>query len=499
MSISARYVDSGTVLKSAAMTKFQPKSLRIQLLRQILVPLLLLLVVGSLMTFAIARHISNLIHDQWLHDSAMTIAQQLKAKEGHVGLELSDSTMQMFHWDRLDRIYLEVATDSQGVVIKNTAFPPLPGEKPAPGEHFYYDASIEGQNVRIVALALATAGLPTVAVQVQVAETLRKRQEITELIILFLAPLQIAIQLLASSLTWSAVTHNLRQVDDIAGRLVGYDLDKLLPISDAESGPLEIKPLVMALNGLIHKLDESQSNQRRFIANAAHQMRTPLAALQVQTQRALRERDPLKHSEALEDALTAVTRLRHVVQQILTLARSESNTQGMLTMMPIDLAVVARGEVERWTDQAVEHEIDLGYEGPDGAVMICGEISLLRELIGNLLDNAIRYTPAGGTVTLMLSSHPPRISIEDDGPGIPVDEQQRVFERFFRLSGSTDEGCGLGLAIAKEIAARHGALLTLRSVPGVAGTTAEIVFEASAVTPCADGAADREGIESRIG
>jgi two-component system sensor histidine kinase TctE len=476
------------------MTKFQPKSLRAQLLRQILVPLLLILVVGSLMTFAIARHISNLVHDQWLLDSAMTIAQQLKAKNGDVALDLPKPAMEMFHWDRLDRIFLEITAESQGVILKNATFPSLPGEKPALGEHFYYDASIEGEDVRIVALALTTIGLPTVAVQVQVAETLHKRQEITEMIILFLAPLQIAIQLLASSFTWSAITHNVRQLDDIAGRLVGYDLDKLLPISDAESGPLEIKPLVAALNGLIHKLDESQSNQRRFIANAAHQMRTPLAALQVQTQRALRERDPFKHSEALEDALMAVTRLRHVVQQILTLARSEPNTQGILAMMPLDLAGMARREVERWTDQALEHEIDLGYDGPGGAVLINGEVSLLRELIGNLLDNAIRYTFHGGTVTLTISQSPPRLSIEDDGPGIPEDEQQRVFERFYRLSSSTNEGCGLGLSIAKEIAARHGALLTLRTAAGGHGTIAEIIFNESMAIPCG---ADTAGLERR--
>ncbi len=210
----------------------------------------------------------------------------------------------------------------------------------------------------------------------------------------------------------------------------------------------------------------------------------------------MRERDPLKHSEALEDALTAVTRLRHVVQQILTLARSEPNSQGMLAMMPLDLAAVARGEVERWTDQAIEHGIDLGYEGPDDTVLISGEASLLRELIGNLLDNAIRYTPAGGTVTLKLATNPTRIAVEDDGPGIPEDEQQRVFERFYRLSSSTTEGCGLGLSIAREIAARHGAHLTLRSADGGRGTTAEIDFAGDAAMAGATGPMERDGMAS---
>lgn len=465
------------------MTNFEPKSLRSQLLRQILVPLLAVLLVGSLINFAIARHISTLVHDQWLLDSAMTLASQIKPNNGEVALDLSESAIKMLHWDRVDRIFHEVQSDTQGIVSRNATFPPLPGEKPMLGEHFFYDATIDGQDVRIVALALATIGLPAALVQVQLAESLHKRQAVTEMIILFLAPLQIAIQILAGTFTWSAVTQNLRQVDDITARLVGYDLDKLLPISDAEAGPLEIKPLVAALNGLIHKLDESHSNQRRFIANAAHQMRTPLAALQVQTQRALRERDPLKYSDALEDTLTAVTRLRHVVHQILTLARSEENTQGMLTMLPIDLAALTREEVERWTDRAVERGIDLGYEGPDGSVIIIGEISLLRELVGNLTDNAIRYTPVGGTVTLKIWDHPPRLTVEDDGPGIPDEEQQRVFERFYRLANSVEEGCGLGLSIAKEIASRHGAILTLRRFTAGSGTTAEVVFQEEVSVP----------------
>lgn len=457
--------------------KFKPVSLRGQLLRHILVPLLAVLLIGSLIIFAIARHISNEIHDQWLLDSAMTLAQQLKMRDGRIALNLPASAMEMFHFDRVDRIFHEVKTNSQGIVSSTAHFPELPGAPPEPGEHFYYDTEIAGQNVRVIAFASATKTAPPIVVEVQVAETLQKRQAMTEMIILFLAPIQIAIQILAGVFIWSAVTQNLSKVDDIAARLTGYDQDNLYPISDAKSVPLEIQPLVTALNGLIQKLGDAQSNQRRFIANAAHQMRTPLAALQVQTQRALREHDPLKHSEALKAALAAVTRLRHVVQQILTLARSEPNTQTMLAMQALDLAELAREEVERWTDQAIERGIDLGYEGPEHAVMIDGEASLLRELVGNLLDNAIRYCFAGGTVTLKLREAPTTLIVEDDGPGIPEEEQQRVFERFYRLANSTmAEGCGLGLSIAREIAARHGAQLTLNSMPGGRGTRAEILF-----------------------
>jgi two-component system sensor histidine kinase TctE len=172
-----------------------------------------------------------------------------------------------------------------------------------------------------------------------------------------------------------------------------------------------------------------------------------------------------------------VTRLRHVVQQLLTLARSEPNTETMARTAPLDLAALAREEVERWTDHAVERGIDLGYEGPDRPVMINGEPSLIRELIGNLLDNAIRYNMRDGKVTLAIEEAPTRLSVEDDGPGIPEGERQRVFERFYRSGDGREEGCGLGLSIAKEIAARHDAGLTLSGVPVGQGTRAEIVFK----------------------
>lgn len=465
-------------MNASVVTEAKFVTLRGQLLRHILVPIIAVLVLGSLMTFAIARHISNEIHDQWLLDSAMALAQQLKMENGRVALDLPRAAMEMFHFDRVDRIYHEVKTETGSIVSSTTAFPELPGVPPDPGEHFYYDGQLDGQEVRVIALAFATSTKPPVITQVQVAETLHKRQAITEMIILFLAPVQIAIQILAGVFIWSAVTQNLSKVNDIAARLTGYDSENLLPLNDADSVPMEIKPLVSALNALILRLGDAQNNQRRFIANAAHQMRTPLAALQVQTQRALREHDPLKHSEALKAALTAVTRLRHVVQQILTLARSEPNTETILTMMPLDLAALARNEVEHWADRAVERCIDLGYEGPEHAVNINGETSLLRELIGNLLDNAIRYTGTGGTVTLRICETPPRLIVEDDGPGIPEDERQRVFERFYRLTSNTmEEGCGLGLSIAREIAARHEAHLTLTSAGDGRGTRAEIVFK----------------------
>ena len=460
------------------MHKVAPKSLRRQLLLHLSGPLLIVLALAAIVTFAVARHIGYMVHDQWLLDSAMALAQQLKVKDGRITLELPKSAVEMFRWDSVDLIYENVVSERHGVLSSTASFPAPPAPL-VPSKPIYYDGTIENHPVRIVALALPAPGNGNASdiVRVQVAETVHKRKAMADQVIRLSAPLQVAIQVLAGIFIWIVVTRNLRQVDDIAARLVGYEPDKLVPIRDPSSAPSEIRPLVEAINGLIRKLDESQDTQRRFIANAAHQMRTPLAALQVQTQRALREHDPLRHSEALEDVFNAVTRLRHVVHQLLTLARSEPTAQSMLKIAPLDLTALAREEVERWADQALARRIDLGYDGPDTPVMVNGEPHLLRELIGNLLDNAIRYNGEDGMVTLSVRQAPTSLRVEDDGPGIPKDMGERLFERFYRPANSNGEGCGLGLSIAKEIAARHGASLNITLGPAGRGTKAEIVFQ----------------------
>lgn len=335
--------------------------------------------------------------------------------------------------------------------------------------------------------------------RIEVAETLHKRDRMTAKLLVQWAPLQIAVLLLAGAFVWMAVTRNLRKVDAVAEQLRDYDVERLAPVAGTERVPVEIAPLIGAMNRLILKLRAQQASQKRFISNAAHQLRTPLATLQVQTQRLMRERDPVRHDEALGDVHQAVGRLHHVTEQLLVLMRSEQDTGQPLTLAPVDLAALARAEVERWTDRALGKDIDLGYEGPAcpdggggdgdaGAVMVAGEAHLLRELLANLIDNAIRYNRRGGVVTLSLSTTAAQsvtLVVDDDGPGIPAAERSLVLERFYRGStGAGSEGaaggCGLGLPIAREIAARHGATLTIEGREGAPGTRVRVVFAGAA-------------------
>jgi two-component system sensor histidine kinase TctE len=455
------------------MKKSEP-SLRRRLLTRLWVPLAALLVAGALLSFGLAYHFGNVVHDRWLLDSAMTLATQLRAETGRISLDLPASAVEMFEWDSVDRIYEDVTSPAGRRLFGNAAFPAAPAQL-VPNEPRYYDATIEGNPVRVVAVATPSPLDASKLVTIQVAETKRKRQALVWEIILVVVPLQALILLLAGAFIWFAVTTSLSSLDEIALRLRSYQAEHLAPVRNADDAPLEIKPLVLALNRLIGKLSESRTAQQRFVANAAHQLRTPLTTLQVQTERALRETNPERHSEALKHMLTAVTRMRHLTRQLLTLTRSDGTSASTLTMVDVDLAELARNELERWADAAVEHNVDLGYEGPETGAAVRGEPQLLRELIGNLVDNAIRYGRRGGEVTLRVRESPPTLFVDDDGPGIAASERERVLEPFYRAPQSAGDGCGLGLAIASEIAARHGARLNIeKHTP--AGTRVEVVF-----------------------
>lgn len=466
-------------MNKAAKKTVRP-SLRRQLLLHLSGPLLLVLALGAAGGMAIARQVGYVVHDRWLLDSAMTLAAQVKVADGRVTLALPPAAIEMLEWDRVDRIYWSAASARNGRLLGNAALPAPPQPLQANQPQFY-DVTYDGVHVRVVALEQSAPPGADDSVTILVAETMRKRDLMAGTILAQWAPLQTAVLLLAGAFIWLAVTRNLKKVDGIAASLGDYDADRLVPIADTDRMPVEIEPLTAAINRLIGKLSEEQALQKRFISNAAHQLRTPLATLKVQTQRVLREADPVKHDQALGDVHRAVGRLHHVTEQLLTLMRSEREGGKHLRQVPVDLADLARDAVERWTDSALARQIDLGYAGPEQGVLLTGEPQLLGELLGNLIDNAIRYSRPGGTVTVTLQDQPIRLSVEDDGPGIAAQERARVLERFYRGSNSdAATGCGLGLPIAVEIAARHGARLTIEPGPGGRGTTV-VVAMANAV------------------
>ncbi|MGA7985198.1 MAG: ATP-binding protein, partial [Burkholderiales bacterium] len=241
--------------------------------------------------------------------------------------------------------------------------------------------------------------------------------------------------------------------------------------------PNEAQPLVAAVNDLMQRLDEVLKSQSRFIADAAHQLRTPVAGLKAHIELALREEDVEQMRRALAHIYTSVERLSRLVAQLLSLARNEPSAAQKIELAPLDLGELALRATMDWVPEAYNKNIDLGYEGPETPVTVRGDAFRLTELMNNLLDNAIRYTPVGGRVTVRVSDGArASLSVSDDGPHIPVEERARVFERFHRLLGTHADGSGLGLSIVREIAALHRAEITLADDADGVGNSFSVAF-----------------------
>ncbi|MFT3966429.1 MAG: sensor histidine kinase N-terminal domain-containing protein [Sphingobium sp.] len=451
-------------------------SLRGRLLVRLLVPLALLMALGAVGTFALARYVGTTVFDRWLYDSAMTLAEQVEYKGG-TKFRLPDMAVEMFEWDRDDRMFYSVVTRGGRHLFGNAALPELPTSETV-GKPRFYDGSVGGQAVRIVTVLIPDPAAPRNPIIVRVAETKAKRRMLVTRILEIGIPLQLLLLTLVCTAIWYGVRSSLRKLDGVANHVAGFDADRLSVIGDVDQMPSELRPLLHAVNTLIVKLAGAREAERRFITNAAHQLRTPLATLQVQTELALRDSDPA-HGAALSHQLRALNRLSHAVHQLLTLARSEPSALSGGVPAPVDLTILARETLENWIDFAGERDVDLGYEGPEQGVILAGEPHLLNELIGNLVDNAIRYGGRGRRVTLIVTAHPLLLAVEDEGPGIAPSERALVVERFYRgtATSAQESGCGLGLSIAAEIAARHGASLVFLDRAEGRGTRAEVRFE----------------------
>jgi two-component system sensor histidine kinase TctE len=251
-----------------------------------------------------------------------------------------------------------------------------------------------------------------------------------------------------------------------------------LSLLDEKKAPVEVQPLIEAVNDLLQRLKQVMESQKRFIADAAHQLRTPFSGLKTQAELALREVDPALVVYALHQILASAERCNHLVNQLLSLARNEPGGHTYSSFAMLDLNRVAKETTMLWVPEALKKNVDLGFEGSSQALSARGDAIGLQEMIGNLLDNAIRYTPPGGTVTLRACHEAgcAVLRVEDNGPGIPEELRGQVFERFYRILGSGQAGSGLGLAIVREVANLHEARISLELGAGGKGTLVTVKF-----------------------
>ena len=353
--------------------------------------------------------------------------------------------------------------------------PETPFAVPAAG---FNDFTRDGSRWRAYGAVDAARGL-----EAQVAERYAFRDQLAGSVASHLLhPVAIAVPALALAI-WIAVAWGLRPLGAFARLLAARDPADLEPI-DAGRAPDEIRPLAAALNDLLVRMAALLERERRFTADAAHELRTPLAAIRAHAELARDARDPEAQALAAGRVVEATGRAARLVEQLLLLARLDAEL-GLPATMPVRLADIAAAAVADAAPRAAEKGIDLGMaEDTDRAARVAGDADLLAALARNLVDNAVRYTPAGGRVDVAVRRAEGRWRLEviDTGPGIPPAERTRVPGRFHRIAGSGEEGSGLGLSIVARIAELHGATLALADGPGGRGLAATVTFPAAVLS-----------------
>lgn len=455
------------------------RTLRSQLMRWLLVPLSVIFLLDAAGSYFFATRLADRVYDRELMEIARELALHVKRSGGGFAWDLESDAERALLLDSYDQVYYAVRTPGGQVLAGR---PDVPAQAGAGKDaEALFDGQMRGTKVRVARLRTAPGGAgPGAPVEVAVAETLVKRDAIARAIFFEVTLPQLLLILIAVGVVWAGVVRGLlpiRRLQQAVAARSHLDLSAV----EAHDVPGEVQPLVNAVNDLMARLDEVLAFQSRFIADAAHQLRTPVAGLKAHIELAMREEDPADTQRALAHLYIAVQRMSHLVSQLLSLARNEPNTVRRLELAPLDLNKLAFEVTMEWVPEAYRKNIDLGFEDAEKRVMIKGDVLRLTELINNLLDNAVRYSRAGGRVTVRVAQEPrPRISISDDGPSIPVEERQRVFERFHRLLGNQIDGSGLGLAIVREIAVLHQAEISLEDDIDGVGNTFTVSFPGAA-------------------
>ena len=452
--------------------------LRRQLLAWLLAPLFLLLIADTFVSYWVALSFSRSAHDRTLLEVAREFSLYVRAGGNGLVLDIPEEARRVLFVDPVDRLHYEAAAADGSTVAGERIAPPPGGRRRA---ETFYDGELQGAPVRIVELRLPPdADLRRPEAVVRVAETLNKRNGLAREILISVIVPQVLLIAIAGVVVWFGVVRGLQPLERLRRAVVARPLRDRGPLA-ADGVPGEVSPLLHAINDLLARLDRALTLQSRFISDAAHQLKTPIAALRAQYELALREPDGQRMREALGQLEPGLERLSRLVSQLLSLARNEPEAAPALRLAPLDLNALGLVAATEWVPQALHKGIDLGFEGTPAPVPIRGDEARLRELLDNLLDNAVRYSRQGGRVTLRVLGAPaPVLEVSDDGPAIPAEERERVFERFHRLLGSAQPGSGLGLAIAWEIARLHGARIDLREDADGVGNRFSVHFPPAA-------------------
>ncbi len=449
------------------------KSLRLRLLWSLMPPLLTVGVVGASGAYVFMEDRLTAAYDLNLGDIARALVPQLRLQNGQVHLELDKLADEVLRSDSTDKIFY-VVRDSRGAMVAGDAELEVPprfgGEVP-----YYWNTTRTGEPIRAVALKVSVGGEPATVIA---AETMHKRERAARDALLSALGPTILLSVAVAIAVLFAVRRGLAPLDQVRDEIQERSHVHLRPF-DESNVVEELRPLVRELNRMFERLEAAQATQARFIANAAHQLRTPIAGLV--TQLNLARTDRAEGATHVASAFEAATRLARLAHQILSLAAADPTSNPVGRDEPCDLAAIARDHADEWlratTARGVELEFDLA------PATLQGDAVLVGELASNLIDNAARYGARNVKISTRTKGVDSVLEVIDDGPGIPFDQRSRIFERFHRLDNQSTEGSGLGLAIVSEIAQRHGAKVTVSEGLGGAGTGVTVSFPSRESSP----------------
>ncbi|MGV2101144.1 sensor histidine kinase [Rhizobium sp. 21-4511-3d] len=437
------------------------QSLRAQLLAWVVLTLVGAICFNLYDSYRTADQTAKLVSDRTLLSSARVIAEAVRVDEGgNIEADIPPAALEMFDTGYGDQVFYQVITAWGNLV---SGFPDLPLPTV---DRTGQDVTFRNSTVRALTLNHPVVGLPddgdisvTVAITHNSQYALRRRLWLDDF------SKQFILVLLAGAVTIIGLQRGLAPALRLRDAVRARGRERLDPLSPAMV-QTEFQPLVRALNDHMERVQNQMAAQRRFVSNAAHQLRTPLALMSTQASVAARETDEMKRDEALQALRSSTRHMSRLASQLLTLSRAEPGSRRPRSDT-IDLSAAARDIVAAHAEQALQRDIDLGLE-VSGPVPVEGDGTMLREMLVNLVDNAIRYTRRGGRVTISVrrAGELAVLDVEDNGPGIPADEREQVFERFYRVLGTEGDGSGLGLAIVREVVDGAGGTVALAEADG---------------------------------
>ncbi|MBL6958426.1 MAG: sensor histidine kinase [Rhodospirillales bacterium] len=453
----------------------QPTSLRRRLISWLLMPLGVMAVALVFEAFINARNSTERIYDQILVTLALSISEYVIGSEGDL---VSEEALAMMTSTTNERIFYKVTGPGNAFITGHSDIPEIPAKKKLEGGiPLFYDAAYQDQPVRAVGLSFLVEGRGIDGwMIIQVVQTRVERNRL-----IFEAVLNATVRILlviglVAIFAWVGVTRGLAPLHTLQDAIRRRSYQDLRPIR--HEMPKEVRDVVAALNQLLERLSISVQSSQQFIANASHQLRTPLTALQAQAELTLRSVKDDETKQALTELYEGTQKTSRLANQLLTLARSRPESGGIPRPGTLDLVEIAEAITRDHVRQALDVKSDLGFEKHCDTALIEGDPVLLRGALNNLVNNALHYCPKGSHITVRVSELENRgvLEVEDDGPGIPDDMKEKVLERFVRLDERAGFGSGLGLAIVSEVAEGHGATLTLADGPDGRGLKVSLAF-----------------------